>query len=597
MLGNKKYKENITKVTTRLQIKDTTTIGRKTSTTFQSSLSSPLSSPLSVPLSVSPLSPVQLFSDECQLCHKHRIQYGNEKIEPTLIVTFDAERKIKENAKIKNETLYNKIKDLDLIATEFKYHRVPCYRDFTRSTNNSKDKVQQYQKGDFATVEKFITNNVIKGHQVISLKALHEMYNLGVNDKRYRYKLKERLERHFGNDIFFLTLPPPTEDCIIIGRKALKEEPLTHCFTQDSAFKYAAETMKNDILTHYHNLGDIEWPPTIEELSTDERKAPRSVYTFLEYLLKLDNKEKDIKLDTLVDSFAQDFLHGVTRGRMITAKHFLMGLGLHNMTGQKNVVDIVNKLGHSISYNRTCEIETAQAEAANRCRQSGDILQLRPETPNDIVLTYFWADNLDKKIDSVDGGGMIHMTTLVAFQEKSINVIKTVKKKVLNIQKSRRLSFIDDMSVPVNIAIDTKKDPPKFDSLLESSYDVKQFSKQYFIWLLSRKQNEFDQVIPNYYGWTLKNRTQNKEKVEKTLEVYLPPINAKVTQFETIKKYLDYLTLLSNSANMPYVNIFLDVGAAMNAYKFIWNNPRAYSTIVLHLGSFHFMKENFLVTC
>ena len=48
---------------------------------------------------------------------------------------------------------------------------------------------------------------------------------------------------------------------------------------------------------------------------------------------------------------------------------------------------------------------------------------------------------------------------------------------------------------------------------------------------------------------------------------------------------------------MPYVNIFLDIGAAINAYKFIWNSLTAHSNVVLHLGSFHFMKEKFQVNC
>ena len=75
---------------------------------------------------------------------------------------------------------------------------------------------------------------------------------------------------------------------------------------------------------------------------------PSSFYTFLEYLLKLDNKEKDLKLDKLVDFLTQDFLHRVPRGKMITPKYLLMGLLFHNMKSQKHV-DIVNKLGHSIS--------------------------------------------------------------------------------------------------------------------------------------------------------------------------------------------------------------------------------------------------------
>ena len=46
---------------------------------------------------------------------------------------------------------------------------------------------------------------------------------------------------------------------------------------------------------------------------------------------------------------------------------------------------------------------------------------------------------------------------------------------------------------------------------------------------------------------------------------------------------------------MPYVNITLDVGIAINAYKTIWNDPVEYYNVIIHLGSCHFMKENFQI--
>ena len=47
--------------------------------------------------------------------------------------------------------------------------------------------------------------------------------------------------------------------------------------------------------------------------------------------------------------------------------------------------------------------------------------------------------------------------------------------------------------------------------------------------------------------------------------------------------------------NLPYVNVFLDVGAAMNAYKLVWNYPDKFSNVLVHLGDFYFMKEIFNV--
>ena len=116
--------------------------------------------------------------------------------------------------------------------------------------------------------------------------------------------------------IFFLTLSLPNSICILISRQALEEKSLRQSFTEDTAVRYSLETSKNDTITPYQNLSKKEWFPRIEGASTGERKAP----SFLEYLLKLGSKESNLRLDPLVDSFVQDFLHGVTRGKMITPK-------------------------------------------------------------------------------------------------------------------------------------------------------------------------------------------------------------------------------------------------------------------------------------
>ena len=93
------------------------------------------------PLSTSLSSPVRLFSESCQLCHKNKIQYKDKKIKPSLISTVHAERNFKENAGVKNTSLYNEIKDLDLIAPKLKYDHVSCYRDFNRNIDNIKESV------------------------------------------------------------------------------------------------------------------------------------------------------------------------------------------------------------------------------------------------------------------------------------------------------------------------------------------------------------------------------------------------------------------------------------------------------------------------
>ena len=58
---------------------------------------------------------------------------------------------------------------------------------------------------------------------------------------------------------------------------------------------------------------------------------------------------------------------------------------------------------------------------------------------------------------------------------------------------------------------------------------------------------------------------------------------------------MDYCQRLSNEVNMPYSNITLDDGAAINAFKYLWSNNDTFSNAVIHLRDFHFMTENFKV--
>ena len=137
-------------------------------------------------------------------------------------------------------------------------------------------------------------------------------------------------------------------------------------------------------------------------------------------------------------------------------------------------------------------------------------------------------------------------------------------------------------------------EPEKF------SFDTQNIDMKYFLWLLMRKINGMedsndknDQLVPNFSGWLISGRPSNNLK--KTIAMYLPPITAKVTEFTTIIQYMEYLQSITKSTNMPYVNITLDIGAAINAFKVIWDYKDKFFNILIHPGDFHFMKETFTI--
>ena len=122
------------------------------------------------------------------------------------------------------------------------------------------------------------------------------------------------------------------------------------------------------------------------------------------------------------------------------------------------------------------------------------------------------------------------------------------------------------------------------------------FKNLYAMWIYIPKQNNFNQIYPVLKGWLLSQRAETSETLKKTSETFLTLITTKVIEFASIKKYLTCLQSMTASVNMPYINVTLDVGVAINAYKTIWSLPNQCHNIVIHLGSFHFLKENFQVS-
>ena len=68
---------------------------------------------------------------------------------------------------------------------------------------------------------------------------------------------------------------------------------------------------------------------------------------------------------------------------------------------------------------------------------------------------------------------------------------------------------------------------------------------------------------------------------------------ASITDFGAIYKLFKILLLRAGKVNVPCVNLTLDAGAYVNAYRVLCNYPDKISKVVLHLGDFRFMKEVF----
>ena len=95
----------------------------------------------------------------------------------------------------------------------------------------------------------------------------------------------------------------------------------------------------------------------------------------------------------------------------------------------------MSHLGHCVDHKTVCQSETAEAEIACQLYQEGASTGLRPVSEDDVVLTHFWADSSNKKLESGKGNDMMNSTHFVKFQEKAVGSeyrshIKTVSRTI-----------------------------------------------------------------------------------------------------------------------------------------------------------------------
>ena len=102
---------------------------------------------------------------------------------------------------------------------------------------------------------------------------------------------------------------------------------------KDVLIKECAKLLKDDIL-QYTKTYAMPWPLTIDRISEEEKSLPDSVTDFLTNLMKsVHGHNLSDSSKRLVSSYSSDLISAISGGKVVTLKHFLLGVGLHNITG------------------------------------------------------------------------------------------------------------------------------------------------------------------------------------------------------------------------------------------------------------------------
>ena len=98
-----------------------------------------------------------------------------------------------------------------------------------------------------------------------------------------------------------------------------------------------------------------------------EDLLPLDLIKFLNIVMsgEADVEEKSEKTRRHVLSIGQDLCRAVTKGEWKLPKHILLCCTVRHLYHSKQLTVILNRLGHSESYNFSLELETALANAVN----------------------------------------------------------------------------------------------------------------------------------------------------------------------------------------------------------------------------------------
>ncbi|KAK2561691.1 hypothetical protein P5673_015048 [Acropora cervicornis] len=215
----------------------------------------------------------------------------------------------------------------------------------------------------------------------------------------------------------------------------------------------------------------------------------------------------------LVLSLAQDLIHYVSRGRIKTPKHVTLPLTVKSLTGNAELVTILNRFGHALSYSQIEELETALAEKERAKEQHGIIV---PSACSMGVPAVFCWDNNDLLEETLSGKGTTHCTNGIVIQRKPLTCAPPpeMAAQELRPKRSRTLTYIPTDVLPFHSG--PRQGPSPFDigvhDVITSNPDISAYARSIdFGWMLCRQPIEDNlfpfasdqsQVIPAWTGTT-----------------------------------------------------------------------------------------------
>lgn len=336
---------------------------------------------------------------------------------------------------------------------------------------------------------------------------------------------------------------------------------------------------------------------TLKNIIEGECDIPNELYLLIESIVKSPYKlgkksslQATIK-ENKISSICNSIIFTATNGEIKPSTCLTTALTTKSLTGSRQMINLLNRLGHCVSYTVTEEIET---ELAYACSSENRILPF-DLSPN--VYTHVAFDNFDLYVETSTGKDTLHDTVGIAYQNKTeFQQLATNSsqegidyEEASQTRRRKYFSPFDNTVEPYSKGIqqiacligDEPTMPDNWKTVTETNT----------LWIFNHAllRNE----AKKWYTW-YSDRLVDQNSIQKI--GYLPIINASPTSDSVVLKTMNMALELAEECNQDYIVVTYDLAIASKAYKIQADMNDTFKKLFINLGAFHIELSYFKVS-
>lgn len=200
-------------------------------------------------------------------------------------------------------------------------------------------------------------------------------------------------------------------------------------------------------------------------------------------------------------------IYAVTCGQHKPPKHLLLPYAVKTLTGNIEIIRIMNKFGHGVSYSQLEENDYCSVSSETRSQSQSESC-----TSSLHVFTNLAWDNIDRLEETLTGKGTSHRVNGIAVQPKVYGpFLPTAELPRIEKKKQRSIS-IEHEELEVYVAGERIGPQPLHTS--ESHVQESEAACQKnLVWILARQTDQENQVVPSWTGFNIRTSKGPSQKM------------------------------------------------------------------------------------